>query len=106
MNTILALKFLLWIYRYLKRPQLFFFLKKVQLIERCLHDQLNNYFDKILSKYQYGFRKWFSIQQCLLLMIETLRKCLAKGEISAALLTYLSQVLIAKLHTYGDKEEF
>ena len=28
-----------------------------KLFERCMDDQLNDYFDKILSKYPYGFRK-------------------------------------------------
>ena len=36
--------------------------------ERCIHDQLKDYFDKILSKYQCGFRKGFSTQDCLLAM--------------------------------------
>ena len=32
--------------------------------ERCLYTQLNKYFDPILSKYQFGFRKGYSAQQC------------------------------------------
>ena len=40
----------------------------------CMNDQLNNCFDKILSKYHCGFRKGFSTQHCSLAMIEKLRK--------------------------------
>ena len=39
-----------------------------------MHDQLKYYFDKILSKYQCAFRKEFSIQYCLQVMIKKLRK--------------------------------
>ena len=83
-----------------------------KIYERCMHDQLSKYFDKILSKFQFGFRKGFSTQQCLLAMIEKLRKSLDKGGASAALLTDLSKafdclphdLLIAKLHAYGIEE--
>ena len=83
-----------------------------KLFERCMHDQLKDYFEKILSKYQCGFRKGFSTQHCLLVMIEKLRKSLDSGEASAALSTDLSKafdclphdLLIAKLHAYGIKK--
>ena len=41
-----------------------------KIFERCMYDQLRDYFDKTLSKYQCGFRKGFSTQHCLLAMIE------------------------------------
>ena len=87
-----------------------------KIFERCMYDQLEDYFDKLLSKYQYGFRKGFSTQHCLLAMIEKLRKSIdsggGRGGSSAALLTDLSKafhclphdLLIAKLHAYGIKE--
>ena len=83
-----------------------------KLFERCMHHQLKDYFEKILSKYQCGFRKGFSIQHCLLVMIEKLRKSLDSGEASAALSTDLSKafdclphdLLIAKLYAYGIKK--
>ena len=31
-----------------------------KIFERCMYDQLKDYFDKLLSKYQCGFRKGFS----------------------------------------------
>ena len=84
----------------------------LKIFERCMHDQLKDYFDKLLSKYQCGLRKGFSTQYCLLAMIEKLRKRLHSGGASAALLTDLSKsfdclphdLSIAKLHVYGIKE--
>ena len=83
-----------------------------KIFERCIYDQLKDYFEKLLSKYQCGFRKGFSTQHCLLAMIEKLRKSLDSRGASAALLTDISKafdclphdLLIAKLHAYGIKE--
>ena len=47
----------------------------LKIFERCMYD----HFDKLLSKYQCGFRKGFSTQHCLLAMIEKLRKSLDSG---------------------------
>ena len=38
-------------------PNIKFLPNLSKLFERCMDDQLNDYFDKILSKYSYGFRK-------------------------------------------------
>ena len=69
---------------------------------------MNKYFDPILSKYQFGFRKGY-MQQYLLTMIEKWRAPLDQSETCAALLTNLSKafdclphdLLIANLHAYG-----
>ena len=37
-----------------------------KIFERCMYDQLKDYLDKLLSKYQSRFRKGFSTQHCLL----------------------------------------
>ena len=74
-----------------------------------MHSQISAYFDKILSKYQFGFRKGYSSQQCLLVLMEKWKKCLEKGGKCGALLTDLSKafdcllhdLLIAKLHAHG-----
>ena len=50
-----------------------------KIFARCTYDQLKNYFDKILSKYQCGFRNGFSTQHCLLAMIKKLRNSLDSG---------------------------
>ena len=36
-----------------------------KIYERCLYKQMSKFFDKILSKYQFGFRKGFNSQHCL-----------------------------------------
>ena len=41
-----------------------------KIYERCLYIQINKYFDPILSKCQFGFRKGYSAQQCLLTIIQ------------------------------------
>ena len=41
-----------------------------KIYEKCLYNQVQTYFDNILSKYQYGFRKGFNAQHCLVSMIE------------------------------------
>ena len=35
-----------------------------------MHSQISAYFDKILSKYQFGFRQGYSSQQPLLVLTE------------------------------------
>ena len=83
-----------------------------KIFERCMHDQLKDYFDKILSKYQCELKKALTTQHCLLAMIAKLRKSFDSGEASASLLTDLSKafdclphaLLIAKLHPYGTKK--
>ena len=45
-----------------------------KIYERCLYDQIANYFEHIFSRYQCGFRKGYSAQQCLLAMTEKWKK--------------------------------
>ena len=42
-----------------------------KVYERCIYEQLQSYFEKILSPYQCGFRKGFNAQHCLIALIET-----------------------------------
>ena len=81
-----------------------------KLYERCLYNQLYDYFDKnIFSKYQCGFRKGFSTQHALLVMIEKMKIARDNKEFCAAILTDLSKAfdcichdnLSAKLNAYG-----
>ena len=70
--------------------------------------QLSNYFDKILSKSQCGFRKGSSPQHSLLLMIDKWKKAVDSNKIFGAVLTDLLKafdyichdLLIAKLNAY------
>ena len=70
---------------------------------------MSAYFDQIFSKYQYGFRKGYSTQQCLLAKLEKWKSGKDKGKVFGALLTDLPkafdcldhELLIAKLNAYG-----
>ena len=62
-----------------------------KIYERCIQTQLNEYFAKFLSKFQCGFRKGFSTQHCLLVMIANLRKIRDEKGVFAAVLSYLSK---------------
>ena len=47
-----------------------------KVYEKCMYDQMYLYLNKILSKWQCGFRQGYSIQHCLLIMTEKWRQCL------------------------------
>ena len=77
-----------------------------------LYDQILDFFNDIFSKYQCGFRKNYSTQYALLLMIEKWRESVDSGNVFGALLTDLSKafdclphdLILAKLHAYGFDE--
>ena len=62
-----------------------------KIYERCLYSQIFKFFEEKLSDYQFGFRKGFNVQHCLVVMIEKWQKSLDKGESFGALLTDLSK---------------
>ena len=45
-----------------------------KVYERCIYDQMEAYFETILSPNQCGFRKGFSAQHCLISLIEKWKK--------------------------------
>ena len=46
-----------------------------KIYERCLYDQINEYFQLLFSKLQCGFRIGQSAQHCLLVLIVLIEKC-------------------------------
>ena len=79
-----------------------------KIYEKLLYDQLSKYFDCLLATNQCGFRKGFSSQYCLLVMLEKFKEAIDRGNQFGALLTDLSKafdcidqkLLIAKLSEY------
>ena len=74
-----------------------------------MFSQIFSFFESMFAKYQCGFRKGFSTQQCLLAMLEKWKHTVDKDKVFDALLRDLSkafgfldyEILIAKLNAYG-----
>ena len=62
-----------------------------KVFERSMFKQMSSFFDEIFSKYQYGFRKVFSTQQCLLALLKKWKRSVDRGKVFGALLTDLSK---------------
>ena len=54
---------------------------------KCMFTQMSSYFDNFFSNQQCGFRKGYSTQHCLLVMLETWKRSAGKGKVFGALLT-------------------
>ena len=82
------------------------------IYERLMHDNMSDYFNDVLSKFQCDSRKDFGAQNCQLYMVETIRKFRDNQGVFAAVMTDLFKVfycislelLIAKLNAYGFDE--
>ena len=80
-----------------------------KVYEKLIYNQLYQYFKNILFPSQCGFRKGYSTQHCLLVLIEKFKEAIDTGNKFGALLTDLSKafdsldhsVLFSKLHCYG-----
>ena len=80
-----------------------------KVYEKLIYNQLYQYFENILFPSQCGFRKGYSTQHCLLVLIEKFKEAIDTGNKFGALLTDLSKafdcldhsLLVAKLHWYG-----
>ena len=59
----------------------------LKIFEKCMFAQICTYFDSIFLDQQCGFRKRYSTQHCLLVMLETWKRSVDKGKIFGALLT-------------------
>ena len=62
-----------------------------KIYERCIYDQIQTYFDKIISKYQCGFCKGCNSQHCLITLIGKQKKSGDNGGAFGALLIDLSK---------------
>ena len=80
-----------------------------KLFERNIYDQILVYINNFLSPYLFGYRKGFSTEQCLIVMLEIWRKALDDKSSAGGILTGISKafdclnhyLLIAKLEAYG-----
>ena len=80
-----------------------------KIFEKCMFAQMSTFFDNIFLNQQYGFRKGYSTQHCLLVMLETRKRSVEKGKIFGTLLIDPLKVfdcldhelLAAKLNAYG-----
>ena len=80
-----------------------------KLFERDMYNQILAYIDKYLSPYLFGYRKGYSTEQCLTVMLELWKKTLDSKGTAGAILTDLSKafdclnhsLLLAKMAAYG-----
>ena len=80
-----------------------------KIFEKPLCKQITMFIDPLPSKFQYGFRKGYGAQDCLLAMLQHWKSAVDKGKVFGALLTDLSkafdclshELIIAKLNAYG-----
>ena len=78
-----------------------------KMFEKIMSNQLLSYFEKIVSKFQCDFWKGFSIQHCLLLMLENWKHALDNKKVFGAhrfieaFDCICHDLLIAKLNAYG-----
>ena len=81
-----------------------------KIFERCMFRQIYSFMNSYQSKQQYGFRKGYSPQYWLLVMLEKWKNAVDKGKCFGAFMTDLSktfnclshELLIAKLHASGS----
>ena len=62
-----------------------------KVFERCAYKQMSQYFERIISKYQCGFRKEYYTQHALILLLEKWRCNVDQGCMFGALFTDLSK---------------
>ena len=70
-----------------------------KIYDKCLYNQKATYFEHIFSRYQCGFRKGYSAQQCLLAMTEKWKKIVGDGGAFRALLTDLKLLTAFRMIT-------
>ena len=81
-----------------------------KIFERIICNQLSSFFEEIFSEFQCGFRKGYSTQHCLLMILESWKEAVDKNKAFGAVVTDLSKafdclshdLLTPKLHAYGN----
>ena len=84
-----------------------------KVFQRCLHKQVSDFFDTILSNYQCGFRKGHGAQHYLLALLEKWRESIDRvlefgifqTDLSKALDCLPHDLFIAKLFAYGFNDK-
>ena len=71
-----------------------------KIYEKLMYNQLYDYFVNILFPSQCGFRKGYSAQHCLLVMIEKFKEAIDRGNEFGALLTDLSKAFDCMNHPF------
>ena len=77
-----------------------------KIFENILYDQISSFLKNIFSKYQTGFQNSFNPQNCLVTMIEKLKKSLDQKDEYAALLRDLSKAFekdMFKIYVLHDR---
>ena len=73
-----------------------------KIFDKLLCQKITNFMDPFLSKYQYGFRKRYSVQHCLIAMLEKWKNAVNKGKIFGALLTDISKAFLTDVSKSHD----
>ena len=70
-----------------------------KVFEKLTHNQLYNFLEKysILYKYQFGFRKGYSIEQAILEITDSLKKAMDKKLVTCSLFLDFSKALMTQL---------
>ena len=69
-----------------------------KVYERLLFRQINDFIEPKLSQFQCGFRKGYSTQYCLILLIETWKRSVDSKGAAGALLTDMSKAFDCLSH--------
>ena len=62
-----------------------------KISEKIINKKISIYFENVISKFMYGFRKGYNTQQSPLLMCEKWKNVVDNGKVFGALLTDLSE---------------
>ena len=67
------------------------------VFEKIMYKQMATFMNKYFFKFQCGFRKWYSTQQCLIALIEKWKSAVDSGKSFGVLLIDLQKLLIVFL---------